>query len=667
MKFKFFILISLFFSLHTQATLSINDSHSKLNFYPESNEINANSENILTIEISMDKGWHTYWINPGDSGDPAEFEWELPEGFQMSGPIWPSPDKIPFPPLMTYGFDDQVILPFILKTPKIIPKQFEIGLKANWLVCKEICIPQSGSGKIKFPYQNVNSLSNDQLKEIKTRTVQKINLKNFKVISDKNFETFNLSFDYPSNIYESYFFPYEYGFINYAEPQNLSKINNSYNLEIQKAIDNKELSLLSGVLSIKTQDGVFNYEIKGNSKVLFQESNINEISFFTALLFALIGGLILNLMPCVFPVLSLKIFNFIEKSDSPKEVKAHGLIFASGAILTFLLICSLILLFKYFGVQVGWGFQLQSPIFLTLLIFLFIFLSGFFISSLNLNVAFTGNAVSASSGYTSSFFTGFLAVIVATPCTAPFMGSALGLALLQPSYQTYPIFLSLALGFCLPYLVLSFNPRLISFLPKPGPWMENLKQFMAFPMGLTAIWLFWILSAQLNRFDLSLVLVGSLVTIFIVWLSNLKKSESQVVNKVKTLVIILSVISLAFFVPLSSGSEENSKVEKIINTNDFEFQNPTFVNFTADWCITCKVNEARVLKSSTVLEYLDTNKIDYIVYDWTERNENISAVLESYGRSGVPLYLLFKGDGTDAIILPEILTETMVLNALRKL
>ena len=250
MKFKFFILISLFFSLHTQATLSINDSHSKLNFYPESNEINANSENILTIEISMDKGWHTYWINPGDSGDPAEFEWELPEGFQMNGPIWPSPDKIPFPPLMTYGFDDQVILPFILKTPKIIPKQFEIGLKANWLVCKEICIPQSGSGKIKFPYQNVNSLSNDQLKEIKTRTVQKINLKNFKVFSDKNFETFNLSFDYPSNIYESYFFPYEYGFINYAEPQNLSKINNSYNLEIQKAIDNKELNLLSGVLSI---------------------------------------------------------------------------------------------------------------------------------------------------------------------------------------------------------------------------------------------------------------------------------------------------------------------------------------------------------------------------------------------------------------------------------
>ncbi len=630
MKFKFFILISLFFSLHTQATLSINDSHSKINFYPESNEINANSENILTIEISMDKGWHTYWINPGDSGDPAEFEWELPEGFQMSGPIWPSPDKIPFPPLMTYGFDDQVILPFILKTPKIIPKQFEIGLKANWLVCKEICIPQSGSGKIKFPYQNVNSLSNDQLKEIKTRTVQK-------------------------------------SFINYAEPQNFSKINNSYNLEIQKAIDNKELSLLSGVLSIKTQDGVFNYEIKGDSKVLFQESNINEISFFTALLFALIGGLILNLMPCVFPVLSLKIFNFIEKSDSPKEVKAHGLIFASGAILTFLLICSLILLFKYFGVQVGWGFQLQSPIFLTLLIFLFIFLSGFFISSLNLNVAFSGNAVSGSSGYSGSFFTGFLAVIVATPCTAPFMGSALGLALLQPSYQTYPIFLSLALGFCLPYLVLSFNPRLISFLPKPGPWMENLKQFMAFPMGLTAIWLFWILSAQLNRFDLSLVLVGSLVTIFIVWLSNLKKSDRQVLNYVKNLLIVLSIISLTFFVPVSSSSEESSKVETIIDTNDFEFQNPTFVNFTADWCITCKVNEARVLKSSTVLEYLDTNKIDYIVYDWTERNENISAVLESYGRSGVPLYLLFKGDGTDAIILPEILTETMVLNALRKL
>ena len=151
MKLKFFILISLFFSLHTQATLSINDSHSKLNFYPESNEINANSENILTIEISMDKGWHTYWINPGDSGDPAEFEWELPEGFQMSGPIWPSPDKIPFPPLMTYGFDDQVILPFILKTPKIIPKQFEIGLKANWLVCKEICIPNLDQGKSNSP------------------------------------------------------------------------------------------------------------------------------------------------------------------------------------------------------------------------------------------------------------------------------------------------------------------------------------------------------------------------------------------------------------------------------------------------------------------------------------------------------------------------------------
>ena len=197
--------------------------------------------------------------------------------------------------------------------------------------------------------------------------------------------------------------------------------------------------------------------------------------------------------------------------------------------------------------------------------------------------------------------------------------------------------------------------------------MENLKQFMAFPMGLTAIWLFWILSAQLNRFDLSLVLVGSLITIFIVWLCNLKKSELRVLNKLKILLIILSVISLTFFVPISSSSEESSKVVVINDTNEFEFQNPTFVNFTADWCITCKVNEARVLKSSAVLEYLDSNKIDYIVYDWTERNENISVVLESYGRSGVPLYLLFKGDGADAIILPEILTETMVLNALRNL
>ena len=510
-------------------------------------------------------------------------------------------------------------------------------------------------------------MSIDQLKEIKTRTVQRINLKNFKVLSDKNFETFSLSFDFPSNIYESYFFPYEYGFINYAEPQNLSKINDSYNLEIKKTADNKELNLLSGVLSIKTQDEIYSYEIKGDSKVLVQESNINEISFFTALLFALLGGLILNLMPCVFPVLSLKIFNFIEKSDSPKEVKAHGIIFASGAMLTFLLICSIILLFKYFGIQVGWGFQLQSPIFLSLLIFLFIFLSGFFISSLNLNMAFSGSTVSSTSGYSSSFFTGFLAVIVATPCTAPFMGSALGLALLQPSYQTYPIFLALALGFCLPYLLLSFNPRLISFLPKPGPWMENLKQFMAFPMGLTAIWLFWILSAQLNRFDLSLVLVGSLLTIFIVWLSNLKDSESQFLNKIKTLIIILSIISLTFFVPVGSSSEKVSEVETITDTIDFEFQNPTFVNFTADWCITCKVNEARVLKSSAVLEYLDSNKIDYVVYDWTERNENISVVLGSFGRSGVPLYLLFKGDGTNAIILPEILTETMVLNALRKL
>tara|TARA_B100001559_G_scaffold121722_1_gene102360 strand:- start:588 stop:2600 length:2013 start_codon:yes stop_codon:yes gene_type:complete len=635
-------------------------SNSSFEIIPEKNVIDNESEIILIVRFNLDKNWHTYWINPGDSGDPASFNWDLPDGFNISQPIWPTPELIPYPPLTTFGYTDELKLLFKLSLPKQVDAINKISVTSKWLVCADVCIPQEG--KVNFilskesgnDFLTQNILINDVRSSIPIAIKQKVSSK-----IEGGILTLNLS-DFDSNLKDAYFFPFEKNNIDYSINQKLDKTFDGIKLNISLLEKNKASSLSGGVL--KTNVG--NYEIELDSNFINTESTFNPefLSLSAAILFSLIGGLLLNLMPCVFPVISLKILNFVNHSENKTQTSLHGFAFSSGSILMFVLIGLSVVLLKGLGMDIGWGYQLQSPLVVSLLIFLFIFLAGFFLLNVNFlnSLLSLGSAGISTPSYMNSFGTGFLAVIVATPCTAPFMGSALGFAILQPGFSSFLIFLSLGIGFALPYILLSIFPNMLSLLPKPGAWMETFKQFMAFPMILTALWLVWVLSSQIDSFQLVLVLLGISLIVFFYWLNQLKIS-SKIGLQFRNFIYLAILLSLFFTLPMQRASlqkESNSFSDEELTMRLAE--GPVFLNFTADWCITCKVNERVALKTKETLRFFEKKNIFYLEADWTNKNELIAKKLASFGRSSIPLYIYYPDEKSVPIILPEILTESVI-------
>ena len=426
------------------------------------------------------------------------------------------------------------------------------------------------------------------------------------------------------------------------------------------------ISLLKGGI-LKTNSKAYEIKVSSAGQYSSISGEPQFISIGLAIVFSLIGGLLLNLMPCVFPVISLKILNFVEHSENKTQVTFHGLSFSFGAILMFVLIGLSVVALKMSGIDVGWGYQLQSPLIVSLLIFLFIFLSGFFLLNVNFlnSLSNVGNFGLQNSSYLNSLGTGFLAVIVATPCTAPFMGSALGFAILQPGIYSFLIFLFLGIGFTLPYLLLSAFPKMLSALPKPGLWMETFKQFMAFPMILTALWLIWVLSSQISSFQLVLVLGGVVLIIFFYWINQLD-IKTLSVKRFRYFLYLLIAGLIFFTLPLEDYSKKNiigNFSEEIISEK--LSQGPVFLNFTADWCITCKVNERIALKKESISELFNEKNISYIEIDWTNKNDEIAKKLASFGRSSIPLYVYYSSENAEPIILPEILTENIIKDYLR--
>jgi len=377
-------------------------------------------------------------------------------------------------------------------------------------------------------------------------------------------------------------------------------------------------------------------------------------------------------MPCVLPILSIKVLRIVELSgDSTYKTFQQGLLFSVGVIFTFLTIAALLISLKSGGESIGWGYQLQSPIVVSLLFYLFVVLGYVFMSNIVLgsSLARLGTLSLDKSDSMESFLTGVLAVIVASPCTAPFMGSAIGFALLQPSFYSVLIFLGLGIGFSLPYLILSAKPSLLSFLPKPGQWMESFKQFMAFPMWASAIWLLWVLSSQVGNQEVMQVLLGALMITTGLWFVEKNSSKVSWVKWLLRLPFILLLIFSLWLIPTSYSDLEEPQDQLTYTPellNDLRDEKALILlNFTADWCITCKVNEAVALKTSKVRKILSDKNITYIEADWTRKDPVISSALERYGRTGLPLYLLFPSQG-EPLILPEILTEDILLSYLNE-
>ncbi len=663
-----------FFPHSTFSNSYFNTGQSSVTLLTESNQVGGEETLLVGLEFNLSPGWHTYWENPGDSGEGASIKWNLPSGFKASTILWPGPKRIPVEPLMTYGYEDKALLLTEIKSPKEFSNPVKISAKINWLTCKDICIPQEGQVDmtlIKGP--KVANQFTSKLKEV-ALTVPK----NFpspyrvSVINEKIFLQFEK--EGSRNISEAYFFPKEYGLVNYTADQKLERNDNSFSLELSSAEVQLKTNTLKGVLKLKV-DGIKEFYTLD----LPLEKNTNNplvtISLLTAIIFAFLGGIILNAMPCVFPILSIKILSFIEQSQGSKEkLFHHGLVFSAGVLTTFLAVSALLIFLRASGEAIGWGYQLQSPWVVSLLIYLFVVIGIVFMGNIVLGSSFgnLGTLVQNQKDLTSSFFTGVLAVVVASPCTAPFMGPALGLALLQPGLKSIVIFLALGIGFSLPYLILSIYPQLLSKLPKPGEWMQTLKQIMAFPMWASALWLAWVLSSQVDMQSVFAVLLGALLIALGLWLMEKTQNSASILRRLTLIFSLGLMIFSIWLLPITSDNnspslknEENAFSVQKLNSLRSE-QKMVFLNFTADWCITCKVNEAIALNQDKVKKVLDEKNIIYLKADWTRKDPEIASMLASYGRTGVPLYLLFPSQG-DPIILPELLTEDLLLDFLKEI
>ena len=658
MKLKTLFISSFFLSSIVFAA-PIETGHAKVSIIKS--EQSADTSMIhLGIKMDMQPGWHTYWINPGDSGGAIDIKWTLPKGNTVSEVSYPTPHKIPYPPLMTFGYEDHVIFPVALSVNNL-DQDIPITAKIDFLICADVCIPETAL--IQTSLNTINN--NNELDEWMDK-VPSVLLPNIASINGTNLE---LRFSFNEIIKDIYFFPTDENIFIYNPDQEFVKEENNWLLKIPLIGDVP--NNVDGILVINDESFIIKAALQESSF-----STLESISVWQALIFAFIGGLILNIMPCVFPIISLKALSFVSMGGgSSKKVRLHALNFCFGVIISFLTIATAILLLQKGGTMVGWGFQLQSPLIVAFLAILMFVIGLVLLMDINIGTSLTrlGAVGHNDTSYLGSFMTGVLAVIVASPCTAPFMGAAIGYALIQPSGITLPIFLSLGIGFSAPYLLLAIFPSLITKMPRPGEWMNTLKEFFAFPMFATSLWLLWVFSFQTSADSLISLLITILLVSVVFWIST--KSSSRNIKVISLLgALIIVMLQLGAIKALEANTEQSNLIENSSTSSEswnIDIENELkdldqayLINFTAAWCITCQANDKLALSRPAVKQYLEDNNIKYIKADWTNRDNDILQVLTSYGRTGVPLYLYWKPGLDKTIILPAVLTEDLLISSL---
>ena len=641
---RYLSLVLIIFVISIEARSAKTD-HAEITIVGNTNIISEPGVIQLGYKFIFTPGWHTYWINPGDSGGPPIFEFNSPSGWDINENVWPGPQKIIYPPLMTFGYVDEVIFPFELNLKNLNDQATEITTK--FLVCDDICVPEEAILllSLKNGVLNIDEKP-DELKKWLNRVPIRAPPEMVLSSNENNF-----SLEYPSLDSNSYFFPFDDSVMDYSDEQNFS--NNKLNFEV---FDDFNKSL-RGVVNI----GQNYYEVEQLSETVVADT-VSGISLFTAIIFAFLGGLILNLMPCVLPVIALKGLSLVKSSaESNSSVTLNASAYVVGVIATFMTIAAILVSLKNAGEMIGWGYQLQSPFIVTILSILIFGIGVYLVTDLSVGGSLGKlEKHTDGTGPFNSFLTGTLAVVVASPCTAPFMGAALGFALIQPDIFSYLVFLFLALGFALPYFLIALFPSLVDFLPKPGKWMESLKQFFGLMMFAAAIWLLWVLANQVDANSILFVLIGWFLLAFASWL---------VITRIKFAVYISGIIGLLWVYQLS---EWDFKDVEVINGDEsiswsIEKENELrlneqayFINFTAAWCITCKVNEA-VAFSDEVFKKFEEKNITYLKADWTNRNSEIAGQIEKYNRSGIPLYIYWNKKLDEPMVLNEILTENYLM------
>jgi thiol:disulfide interchange protein DsbD len=664
------------------------------------------------LRLVHEPHWHTYWIVPGDAGLPTRLTWQLPPGFQAGPMQWPVPEVLRVGSLANYGYEGTVLLPVEIKPPPALRPGAKVRLAAHadWLVCNDICIPESADLALELPVQASGHPApgryQDEFAAAAARIPRPTTLARASAIIDG--ARIRLQFAPDRAPQRLQFFPLEPMRLQAAAAQHLGVSATATTLDLAAAEpvapDFKVLrgvlvadggpgrtdaagSGWAGVVSLPLQSGTLAAPPQpaaagpadadsGSAAAVAPGS----MTWLLALAGAFIGGLILNLMPCVFPVLSLKLLALVQhRHRGDPSLAAHGLAFAAGAVASFVALAAVLVALRAGGSQLGWGFQLQSPLMIGLLTALFfgigLNLLGAFEVSLGTSLL-NSRAVQGFDGHhlRGSFATGVLAVLIASPCTAPFMGAALGYAVAQPAPVALSVFAMLGAGMAAPYLALTLSPALLQRLPRPGSWMQHLRQLMAFPMFVTCVWLLWVLAQQVDVDALALVLAALVSLGLAAWATGQAQRGARAFGWVGTAAALLSALVMftateratlpaAHAGTLASEAPGWNEWSPAALRQALSSGRPVFVDFTAAWCVTCQANKRLVLYSSKVASAFASRGVTLLRADWTNRNDAIAHELARFGRTGVPLYVLYDSGGRPHV-LPEILTEGVVLDAL---
>ena len=683
--FLLFVLLSLAGSARAAM---VDAGHVQLELRPAAAAIAPGGVLYVALHQKIRPGWHTYWRNPGDAGEPPKLAWTLPPGWTAGDIVWPAPKRLPVGPLMDYGYEDEVYLPIPISAPRAATIGRPAHLKAavSLLVCKDICVPEDATLELDVPVAAAGGgVTDAAVARALAAAPRRPPLKGSMDFAAGRLRLAAVS---PalrgSSVSEAYFYPYDSTVIDHAKPQAVERGPGGVTLSLAPGFaftKGTPPNSLAGVLEV---DGRA-YELdaakgalpaaaaglgpaRGAGRASFHGTT-GLASIGLAIVFAFAGGLVLNLMPCVFPILSMKALALASHADGRARPRLQGLAFFVGVLVTFVGLAAALIAAKAAGGEVGWGFQLQAPGVVAALSLLMLLiglnLSGVFEAGLSLQRLGGGEG----GGLAGSFLTGVLAVVVAAPCTAPAMASAVAYALTRPEWEALAVFAGLGLGFAAPFTTLSFAPGLLHRLPRPGPWMDALKKALAFPMYGAAAWLVWVLAVQAGASAIAAILAAAVILALAAWLYGAAQRAQLRGGRTAWLYLTSGAAGLLAIgaVTAGLGASKAAAEEPFSQARLEQLQaqhKPVFVNFTAAWCITCQVNERAALSSHQVQQAFARTGTVYLKGDWTRRDAVIAEALAEHGRAGVPLYLVYGKDGSAPQVLPQILTSGEVVSAL---
>lgn len=654
----------------------------------------------VALRQQIQKDWHTYWRNPGDSGEATKITWTLPPGWTASDFTWPAPHRLPLGPLVNYGYAGEVLLPVALTAPADARPGQTVTLRAavQFLVCADICVPEDASLSLQLPVTAAaapaDPLWGGKIAKVLADAPRPAGLAG---TFERQGEVVKLAITGAAlkgaDLAGAYFYPFSGAAIDHAKPQPIDRGPEGVTLTLTPGygFQSGAPAELAGVLALEGKA----YEVTAKpgplpaaaaglgpppAKMAGAEGAAN-LGLVSAIAFAFVGGLILNLMPCVFPVLAMKAASLAGHGGAHGDARRQGLAFGAGVLATFLILAAALIAVRAAGAEVGWGFQLQNPTVVAILalVMLAVALNLSGVYEIGTSLQGVGTGLATRGGLSGAFFTGVLAVVVAAPCTAPFMGPAIGWALIQPPAASLAVFLGLGLGFAAPFVAVAFVPALINRLPKPGPWMDIFRKALAFPMYGAVAWLVWVLTVQAGSDAVPRILGAGILLALALWIAGAAQRQHAVGGRHAGLAAVAAMLGL---VALAGGAvwpqyaeagaaqgsgaaeldEQTYTPEKLAALRSEG--RPVLVNYTAAWCVSCQVNDRVALSTKSVSEALARNNAVYLKADWTKRDPQIAAELASFGRAGVPLYLVYGAKGGEPAILPSLLTEGMVVKAL---